>query len=1094
MSVELGTGHLAVLPSFRGFRRAMNRETTAAGAEASRGFGRAMGKGSQVAGGQAGRGFARGFQKSASVDGALKALNKEVQAAAAKIGKARDVERTAAGRVRVAEAQLAEARGRYAAGSSQVIRAEERLAASKRSHVAASSGLKSATDRLAQAQRTYESALAASGKKSSGLFKQLGTDLAPLRGRLNAVTAQLGAFYRTSSLLGPVRKAVDGLSMGWTRVGGAIGGLGPVVFRPFAQGVADVAKRTTAWARQTVTSIPGVGRAFSGLGSMLSGAGRWFAPLAQAGGTVARSLMSTLGPIGGQVASSLGAGFRAAASAGISAATSIGSAFSNALGGVATAAVAGLVASVKGGFDRLASVETATAKMRGFGLATATVDSVMSQVKDSVQGTVYSVGEMGNAAAAAVLAGVAPGEKLEKYMGLLKNTATAAGAPLNEIQSIFGKIVANVGGPVTTELNQLTDRGIPAWTILAEKMGLSVAEVKDLASEGKITSDVIVEHLGGAMSTMAEEVGGTTVSALQRMRTSFSRFGEALLKDAFPGVKAVADAVRAVMDAAIALVDPIKAAFGLDTVGPAIEKINGFTERVQAFTDLIKSGGAEGESVIARIVAKVQELAPAFGAVTLLALPLMGSFLSSLPLIGSLFAGLGGGIMAGLGPLLAGGGILAMIGMDPASFSSMIGSLVPTILGGLSSMLGSLTGILGQIVPVIVSNLAANAPVLAQGFLQLLTGLAGMVSTVLPQIVSAVVALIPAIVSALVSALPALIEGGIQLVLALVQGLVTAIPQLISAVVAAIPQIITAIVSAIPQLLEGALQLFLSIVDGLVTALPQIITAVVEAIPQIILALVEQIPSLIEGAISLFLGIIDGLLTALPQIITALIGAVPQIITALVSMLPQLITGAVQLFLGIVTGLVQAIPQIISAVINMIPQIVKALIDAVPQLLQAGVDLIRGLVQGISQSAGMVMDAIGGVVNGAVDWAKGLLGIKSPSRVFMRIGDFVGQGLSKGLDGSRKRVASAAGALVDATRDAFRSLEDPVTLPTVSVAEVESSMRAAEVVLRGRGAGPAGAGGGVTVEAPVSVRMMERDPRRVGREIIRGVVEAVGAV
>ncbi|WP_449280437.1 hypothetical protein, partial [Leucobacter sp.] len=588
-------------------------------------------------------------------------------------------------------------------------------------------------------------------------------------------------------------------------------------------------------------------------------------------------------------------------------------------------------------------------------------------------------------------------------------------------------------------------------------MNLSVAEVKDLASEGKITSDVIVQHLGGAMSKMAEEVGGTTTSALQRMRSSFSRFGEALMQESFPGVKAVADAVRSVMDAAIALLGPIKEAFGLDQVGPAIEKINGFTERVQAFTEMIKSGSSEGTNALGQIVAKIQEFAPVLGLAAAAALPLMGGFLSSLPLVGTLFAGLGPALLGGLAPLLAGGGLIAMLGMEPEAFAGVVMGLVSSITSGLGSALSSLGSLVQQVVPVMVSNLAANAPVLAEGFRQLVIGLVAQVSAVLPTLVEAIVQLlpvlletgiqllmslaqgvmsalpmlitavvgaIPQLVSGLVAALPALIQGGIQLLLGIVQGLVSAIPQLVTAVVGAIPQLVTALVSALPMIIQGGLQLFLGVVQGVVQAIPEIVSAVVAAIPVLVDSLVSQIPAMIDGALQLFLGLITGLTTAIPQIITAVIGAIPQLVSALVSALPQIITGAVQLFLGIVTGLVQAIPQIISAVIGMIPQIVSALIDAVPQLLQAGVDLIAGLVQGISQSAGMVMDAIGSVVNGAVDWAKGLLGIKSPSRVFKQIGDFLGQGFAVGVLKSADKVKSATEKLVSLVKNQFDKLDD----------------------------------------------------------------------
>lgn len=51
------------------------------------------------------------------------------------MGKARDTEADAAGKVRVAEAALAEARSRSAAESVKVVRAEEALQKSKRASV-----------------------------------------------------------------------------------------------------------------------------------------------------------------------------------------------------------------------------------------------------------------------------------------------------------------------------------------------------------------------------------------------------------------------------------------------------------------------------------------------------------------------------------------------------------------------------------------------------------------------------------------------------------------------------------------------------------------------------------------------------------------------------------------------------------------------------------------------------------------------------------------------------------------------------------------------------------------------------------------------
>lgn len=1089
-SVEVGSGHFAVIPSFKGFRKAVNAEAAAAGTSGAHGFQKAMGRGGDVAGGLAGRGFARGFSKSASVSQAMQSVEKEIRAASAAIAKTRLGEQDAAGRVRVAEAQLAEARSKYAAGSSQVVRAEERVASARRAHTAVAERLRAEQGRLAQAQRVLASAQAGVGR-TGGVWAQLRRDVEPLRAHVQAASTQLGSFVRTAPALAGVRSAVSGLSMAWARVSGVVSGLGPVVLRPLGQQFAGLAKQAGSWARSTALSIPGVGRAVSALQGPLARAGGFFSSLGKVGANVAGTLGRAFGPVGSSIAAGLGRGFTAAVAAAGSAAGSIASTFQTVIGGAVTASVVALGGALRGGFDRLASVETATAKMRGFGMEAGAVTAAMDQVKSAVAGTVYTVGDMGNAAAAALVAGVKPGEQLARYMDVLKNTATGTGRPLNEIQSIMGKVVAGQAA-YTTELMQLQDSGIPIFTLLAEKMGVSVAEIKNMASEGKISSDVLVETLGGAMGKMAEEVGGTTVSALTRMRSSFARFGEALMKESFPAVKAVADAVRAVMDAAIALMGPIKAAFGLDEVGPGIARIEAFTERVNAFTEMIKSGGEKASATIQKIVDGVREFGPLLGLAAAAAVPLMGSFLSGLPVIGGLFAGLGPGLLGGLAPLLAGGGLIAMLAVDPAKMGDMLAGLVDSVVSGLGSLTESIGSLIQRVVPAIVSNLAGNAPVIAEAFGSLFSSLGSTVSTLIPMVVGALATLLPALITSLVSMLPGLISGAIDLFMGIVQGVVAAIPAIVSALTGLLPQLVVTLVGAIPQLLQGAVSLFMALVTGLVQALPSILTAVIGMIPQLIGALLSMLPDMITGALNLFLGLVLGLVEALPQIITAIVGAIPQLVSALVSMIPQLITGAVQLFLGIVTGLVQAIPQIISALIGMIPQLVGALIGAVPQLLQAGVDLIKGLVEGIAQSGQMVFDAIGKVVTGAIDWAKGLLGIKSPSRVFMGIGGYLGEGLSLGIESTRGKVAEAAGSLAEAARAEFRALEGETFAGPSLGLQLERAGASVSGV-RGVAARAArGLGAPASVVQQNEIHMQERDPRLVLRQLGRELEVSLG--
>jgi len=76
-------------------------------------------------------------------------------------------------------------------------------------------------------------------------------------------------------------------------------------------------------------------------------------------------------------------------------------------------------------------------------------------------------------------------------------------------------------------------------------------------------------------------------------------------------------------------------------------------------------------------------------------------------------------------------------------------------------------------------------------------------------------------------------------------------------------------------------------------------------------------------------------------------------------------------------------------------------------LYNAGRDLIQGLLNGIGSIGGQIGEKIKGLANGAVDQAKKILGIKSPSKVFEGIGENIGLGMVKGIDATADAVASS---------------------------------------------------------------------------------------
>ncbi|MDD5987295.1 MAG: tape measure protein [Eubacteriales bacterium] len=193
------------------------------------------------------------------------------------------------------------------------------------------------------------------------------------------------------------------------------------------------------------------------------------------------------------------------------------------------AALAGPAVVLKKGFSRLTEIDNAKAKLTGLGNSTAKVKTIMQNANAAVKGTAFGMGEAATTAATAVAAGIKPGKQLQNYLSLIGDTATIAGTDMTEMGSIFNKVAAN--GKVDAEMmNQLTDRGIPAWSLLAKASGKSVAQIRDQVSAGKVDLDLFTKAMDKGMGGAAKKMGTSTFSAaFKNMGAAVGRIGANIL-------------------------------------------------------------------------------------------------------------------------------------------------------------------------------------------------------------------------------------------------------------------------------------------------------------------------------------------------------------------------------------------------------------------------------------------------------------------------------------------------------------------------------------------------------------------------------------
>ncbi|MER2009293.1 MAG: hypothetical protein ABS939_17730, partial [Psychrobacillus sp.] len=91
-------------------------------------------------------------------------------------------------------------------------------------------------------------------------------------------------------------------------------------------------------------------------------------------------------------------------------------------------------------------------------------------------------------------------------------------------------------------------------------------------------------------------------------------------------------------------------------------------------------------------------------------------------------------------------------------------------------------------------------------------------------------------------------------------------------------------------------------------------------------------------------------------------------------------------------------------------QVINAVKDLPSKMLQIGKDIVNGLINGIKSVPGKVVNAVKGVADSVLNTFTGKTGFDthSPSKKTTEIGKFVGQGLVKGMESTKKENEKAA--------------------------------------------------------------------------------------
>lgn len=263
-----------------------------------------------------------------------------------------------------------------------------------------------------------------------------------------------------------------------------------------------------------------------------------------------------------------------------------------------------------------------------------------------------------------------------------------------------------------------------------------------------------------------------------------------------------------------------------------------------------------------------------------------------------------------------------------------------------------------------------------------------------------------------------------------------------------------------PSIMKGV-QVVKDVIVGLFRFMLPIWKAQFQAMVGIAKAVWKMIGGVIKGALKIIQGIVNVVMgvirgdwgrawKGIQQILSGAWGVIKSLVSGGINLLKAVISGGLGVIKAVWSGAWNALKTLVSAAweriksavssgiqsllinIRLLPGKITGALGALGSLLyQAGKDLIQGLINGVGDMAGALTGKLQDMAGSAISAAKNVFGIKSPSRVFRKIGTQVVQGLVVGIRKDEKKARKAAanmatkviGAYMTATRKGGKTLK-----------------------------------------------------------------------
>jgi tape measure domain-containing protein len=345
--------------------------------------------------------------------------------------------------------------------------------------------------------------------------------------------------------------------------------------------------------------------------------------------------------------------------------------------------------------------------------------------------------------------------------------------------------------------------------------------------------------------------------------------------------------------------------------------------------------------------------------------------------------------------------ILVVLGA--MSWESIIKGLVA--LAGVFLVLGLAALVLTPIIPSLFA-LAASVALIGAALLLAGAGIAlagiglALLATGLAGIAVSGVAAATAIVGML-----AVLVGGVPMLLKLIGDILVGLIELVIQVSPKFGEMVRVLLNKLievgtevgPKFIELIFLLLTKLYDTLAQAVPRMADAGLRLLTGFLNAIASRIGGVVTAATNLIVALLNGITRNLPRIAAAGTRLITTFIQEIGKNALKIADAGMKMIVNFVNGLARSVRENSAAMRTAGKNLALAIID--------------GMTGGLASGVGKIASKAKEVAQGALNAAKNVLGISSPSKEFEKIGRYVNDGFRKGLDGNKGQIDAAFNSL-----------------------------------------------------------------------------------